>query len=115
MQRQAALHSPIDHHAVEFFERMSDIAKQHKAAQHLASAEVFFELFLPLIFNAQRHFGEAVARQVDQKAALGQTEKIDQLRASWRFRDAGKARLIGDRVNSARFACVGAAREGNFG
>ena len=65
MQRQAALHCPIDHHAVEVFERMPDIAQEYQAAQDLAPSEVFFELFLPLIFDAQGHLGEAVAGQVD--------------------------------------------------
>ena len=94
---------------------MADIHQQHDAAQYRPRQQIAPQQRLPVRAHLLRHLGIAIARQINEIAArLRQGEIVNELRPPRCARYPRQRLLVGERIERARFARVGASGEGNF-
>src|SRR5688500_11373051 len=67
-----------------------------------------------MLTDFKRYFSVTVTRKIHQKTIMAQLKKIQVLSTSRRFTDKSKAATIGQRINGARFACIGPPGESYF-
>ena len=89
MHRHAGGDGPAQHLLVRIHQRVPDIHEHHQTPQAFPVLQVALQLLIPLFFDCQRHFGETVARQVNEPLAIAEGEKIDELRAPGGTRGPG--------------------------
>ena len=84
------------------------------ADQVFAPSQVMFEQPPPLLAHGFRYGGIAIAGQVNQVGAAGQTEKIDELGPAGRLADEGQPGVPCQGIDGTGFSGIGTAGEGNF-
>ena len=115
MHRPAGGGEVVQHAPVEVFQRMAGVHDQQEANQRAALAQIAAQELHPVGAHGFRHFGVAITGQVHQKAFVAQVKKIDVLGAAGGFRDISQPGAVGQGVDGAGFAGVGAADKGHFG
>ena len=79
------------------------------------AAEVGGGHFAPAFALAFGGRGVAVARQIDEVAAVAESKIVQGLGAAWRVAGTGQFLVVGEGVDQARLAGVGAAGESGLG
>jgi len=100
---------------VERLQAVTRIGDEHESDERIAGGQVLPEEVLPLPLDVAGNGRIAVAWKVDGEAAALQAEQVDLLGPSRRAAREGEAGAVGKRVDRARLARVGPAREGDLG
>ncbi len=112
--RPAARQVAGEQRAVEVGEPVPRIDDQHEPDQRLPRREIAGEELLPVTLQRLRHRRVAVARQVGEQRAAAQAKEVDLLRAARRLAGEREPRPVGERVDRARLAGIGAAGKRDF-
>ena len=105
---------PAQHPLIAFGQRMPRVHDDYQAAQFIAGLQVLAQQCFPMRLNIRRHFGITVTRQIDQKSVLTQRKIIQMLCTSRCLAGVGKTRMVGQRIDRTRLACVGTPNERHF-
>lgn len=114
MQRHIGGFAPLQHHFIEFPERMPDVHQQDQALQASPVTQVCIEMLVPMCLQSRWDLGIAVARQIHQPLLVGQAEKVYQLRSSGCFAGSCQFALPGEHIDSTGFPRIRAAAECDF-
>ena len=116
-------HDLVDHRAlvehvhdglVVGFDAMARIDEQEYARKSGAAAQIVAHQFRPALDLGLRRLGVAVARHVDEAHTVAEQEEVELARAAGLARGPRQRLPARERVDEARLADVGAARERNL-
>ena len=78
MDGHIGLRRPADDLLIEGPQRMAAVHQHHQAAQTAPLAQISIELTVPGVLQLLRHFGVAVAGQIDNALRCAHGKEVDQ-------------------------------------
>lgn len=103
---------PVYEFEVDLLRGMAAVDEYENVDEVLSFSQIVFDHLFPFLPLSLRHFGKAIARQVDDIPLIVDVKVIDQLGFAGRAGGFGKLFVIGDHIDQGRLADIASPDEG---